>query len=224
MACAYTYLAGKAVTLMATPSPGSTFSGWSGGGCGGTDTCTLVGNASVTTTASFVAGGPIAAVGSTTSTKASPPSLTLTYAGKLRDRVGQGETALAPDGALDGTFTVTLQAGSGSRTVTSVVLGHPQGRWDTRPGQGSCVLGAAAGLDSPLLHAGAGPLTMPVADGASFTLSAADFNSFYFTPGSAFTLTATFSDGSSAVASVTISAVAPPATLVLAFNGKLRDR
>jgi hypothetical protein len=55
-ACAYTYPAGKVVTLTATPSSGSTFSGWSGGGCGGTDTCTLVGNVPSTVTATFVVG------------------------------------------------------------------------------------------------------------------------------------------------------------------------
>ena len=52
-ACSYTYLAGTVVTVATTPSSGSTFRGWSGGGCSGTAACTLTGNGSVTVTATF---------------------------------------------------------------------------------------------------------------------------------------------------------------------------
>lgn len=45
--------AGAVVTLSATPSAGSVFAGWSGGGCSGTGTCTLSVNADTTVTASF---------------------------------------------------------------------------------------------------------------------------------------------------------------------------
>src|SRR5438128_24597 len=38
--CAAAYSSGTAVTLTAAPAAGSTFSGWSGGGCSGTGTCT----------------------------------------------------------------------------------------------------------------------------------------------------------------------------------------
>ena len=49
----------------------------------------------------------------------------------LRDRVGQGNTALAPDGAMDGTLTVTLSA-PGGRTVTALRLdSNAPGTWDT---------------------------------------------------------------------------------------------
>src|SRR5207237_5508034 len=56
-----------------------------------------------------------------TMTVASSAALNLAYNGKLRDRVGQGNTALAADGALDGTLTATLSA-SGGRTGTRVML------------------------------------------------------------------------------------------------------
>src|SRR5207245_9676619 len=44
----------------------------------------------------------------------SNPTITLTFDGQLRDRVGEGEFTLAPDGKLDGVFTVTLNTGSGN--------------------------------------------------------------------------------------------------------------
>ena len=50
-----------------------------------------------------------------TTVPAAPATLTLAYNGKLRDRVGQGETALGPDGALDGTLTATLSGSGGGR-------------------------------------------------------------------------------------------------------------
>ena len=39
--CSASYASGTAVTLTATPATGSTFAGWSGGGCTGTGTCTV---------------------------------------------------------------------------------------------------------------------------------------------------------------------------------------
>ena len=48
----YTTL-GTAVTLIAAATPGSTFTGWSGGGCSGMGNCTLTVNGNVTVTAGF---------------------------------------------------------------------------------------------------------------------------------------------------------------------------
>jgi len=50
--CSASFVNGTAVTLTATPNAGSTFGGWSGGGCSGTGTCsvTLTSNTSVTAT------------------------------------------------------------------------------------------------------------------------------------------------------------------------------
>src|SRR5258705_96371 len=59
-ACSYPYQTGTVITLTATPSTGSTFTGWSGGGCSGTAPCTLAGNASVTVTATFATGVAVA--------------------------------------------------------------------------------------------------------------------------------------------------------------------
>jgi hypothetical protein len=39
--CSMQYFSGTLVTLTATPAAGSTFTGWTGGGCVGTGTCTV---------------------------------------------------------------------------------------------------------------------------------------------------------------------------------------
>jgi len=49
---------GSSVTLTATPASGSTFAGWSGGGCSGTGTCTVKVNANTTVTATFTGPQP----------------------------------------------------------------------------------------------------------------------------------------------------------------------
>ncbi|MBA3459633.1 MAG: InlB B-repeat-containing protein [Deltaproteobacteria bacterium] len=51
--CNETYTAGQMVTLTAAASTGSTFTGWTGGGCTGTATCTLTMTAATTVTATF---------------------------------------------------------------------------------------------------------------------------------------------------------------------------
>jgi hypothetical protein len=53
-ACAASYATGTQVTLTATPATGSTFTGWSGGGCTGTGTCVVTMTADTTVAAGFV--------------------------------------------------------------------------------------------------------------------------------------------------------------------------
>ena len=54
--CSHVYLNGTIVTLTATPATGSTFVGWSGGGCAGTGPCVVAmdGDSSVTATFSLI--------------------------------------------------------------------------------------------------------------------------------------------------------------------------
>ncbi len=54
--CIETFIEGTTVTLTATPPAGSIFQGWSGEGCTGTGTCTVIMSASRTITASFQSG------------------------------------------------------------------------------------------------------------------------------------------------------------------------
>ena len=189
--CSYSYPASKLVTLTATPSAGSTFNGWSGGGCSGTVPCSLVGNVPTTVTANF----------GTTVASSGPATLTLAYNGLLRDRVGQGNTALGPDGALDGTFTATLSA-SGGRTVTRVRLdSDAPGTWDTSSAAGFWVLAVASSLDGAVLNAsGSMAVNFPVPNGGSFVVFASDYLGTEFLSGRTLTLVVTFSDGSTATA------------------------
>ena len=53
VACAFGFNFGTVITLTASPSVGSVFTGWSGGGCTGSGTCTVTLNAATTVTATF---------------------------------------------------------------------------------------------------------------------------------------------------------------------------
>jgi hypothetical protein len=130
-------------------------------------------------------------------------ALTVSFNGKIRDRVQPGDTGLTPDGALDGTFTVTLPAGSGNRTVTSLELRSSNGGvWDTQP-NGFWALGAANSLDGSLLNAGNATVSFLVTDGGSFNIFASDSGSTYFNSGIGHTLTVIFDVGRG-VGSVTV--------------------
>lgn len=56
--CTRAFEAGTTVTLVATPFSGSTFAGWSGGGCSGTGSCQVTMNADTIVTASFMTESP----------------------------------------------------------------------------------------------------------------------------------------------------------------------
>ena len=60
--CNESYDQGTSVTLTATPAPGSTFGGWSQGGCSGTGTCVVIMNADIAVTAAFSAKAPAISV------------------------------------------------------------------------------------------------------------------------------------------------------------------
>ncbi|TLN03056.1 hypothetical protein FDZ73_09010 [bacterium] len=51
--CSNVFAPGTVVTLSAAPASGSTFAGWSGGGCSGIGTCSVTMNASTSVTATF---------------------------------------------------------------------------------------------------------------------------------------------------------------------------
>jgi len=55
--CSEPYPTGTQVSLSIAPAAGSTFAGWSGGGCSGTSACVVTLNSSTTVTATFNAAG-----------------------------------------------------------------------------------------------------------------------------------------------------------------------
>jgi hypothetical protein len=156
-------------------------------------------------TVTTAGGGASTLPGGFTVVAPTPATLTLAYNGLLRDRVGQGDTALGSDGLLDGTLTATLSA-SGGRMVTALHLDSTgPGTWDTTGGNIWWVLGVAASLDGALLNApGTMAVNFPVANGGSFVLFASDYQDAEFLRGRSLTLTATFSDGSTATAATTV--------------------
>lgn len=77
--CTELYDSGTSVTLTATPDVGSVFSGWSGGGCTGTGTCTVIMSANSTVTATF--------------SLVPPPTLAVTKSG-----TGSGTVTSSPAG------------------------------------------------------------------------------------------------------------------------------
>src|SRR5256712_600159 len=97
-----------------------------------------------------------------------PPALSLAFLGKLRDKVGQGNSAFSADGALDGSFRVTVQGGVWPRTVTRLELRSSGGVWDTDPATAHLGLRASASLDGALLNTGTGTVSFGVADGGAF--------------------------------------------------------
>src|SRR3989442_1629894 len=146
-----------------------------------------------------------------------PATLSLAYLGKVRDKVGGGNTAFSADGGLDGSFQVTVGTGSGARTVTRLELRGGGGVWDTDTATAHWALGAAASLDSALLNGGNGAVSFGVTDGSVFYAFATD-PSTVFSPGAVCTLTANFADGTTASATVTVPVI-PTITSVTPSTG-----
>jgi hypothetical protein len=181
------------ILTAAATAGGNNFSSWSGCDTSSGTTCNVTMSADKTVTAVYVV--------------PSSPQISLTYDGQLRDKVGQGEFALNPDGQLDGTFTVTLNEGSGSRTVSRLQLnrGGPIGVWDTQGGDGFWSLGVASGLDTlPLLNAANDSVNFQIGEGSSFKIFAADYQGQMFVPGSSFTLNVNLADGSTAIGNASV--------------------
>jgi hypothetical protein len=112
-ACSYTYSAGTVVTLAATPSTGSTFSGWSGGGCSGTAPCGLAGNGSFTVTATF--DSLPSPTPTPTPTPSSSPVYTLTVS-----KQGPGNVMSSPAGIKCGSACSATYAAGTDVTLTAV--------------------------------------------------------------------------------------------------------
>jgi len=132
-----------------------------------------------------------------------PTAVTLSYDGKLRDKVGGGDMWLGGDGSLDATMTLRLSAPAG-KTITALQLQNGiGGLWDTTAPNSSWLIGVAGSLDGAMLNDPTSmAVTAVVPDGGTLTLFASDYgNGFGFGSGRNLTVTVTFSDGTTATAS-----------------------
>jgi hypothetical protein len=104
--CSHAYDQGTAVTLSASPDSGSTFAGWSGGGCSGAVACTVTMSADQAVTATFAENAP-------------PGNHTLSVA---RSGSGSG-TVTSTDGQVNCGATCSHPYGDGTQVTLSAAAG-----------------------------------------------------------------------------------------------------
>jgi hypothetical protein len=126
-ACASTYPDGTTVTLAATAASGSTFAGFSGGGCSGTGACVVTMVADTTVTATFTANPPpppppppaetagTAKAAATASVKSGKAALKLTCSG----------------GACKGTLKLTAKVGGKNKVIGKASFSLASGASET---------------------------------------------------------------------------------------------
>jgi hypothetical protein len=125
-ACAATYPEGEEVTLAANPASGSTFTGWSGGGCSGTASCEVTIEEDTTVTATFTANPKPE---ETCATNASlcpppPPPAEGTAKASASATVKSGKAALkltCTGGPCKGSLKLTAKVKQGTKTKTLVI-------------------------------------------------------------------------------------------------------
>jgi hypothetical protein len=117
-ACAQSYAAGTTLTLTATPALGSTFVGWSGGGCSGTATCTVTMAADLNVTATF-----------NTSTTLGLPPLANGVLNVAIIGAGAGKVTAAPDIACPTACSAAYPSGSIVTLTASPAAGSTFAGW-----------------------------------------------------------------------------------------------
>lgn len=146
---------------------------------------------------------------------------TLTFVGKVRDRVGPGNSAVASDGYMDGVFSLTLPQGYALKTITSLSLTREQGGvWDTDPSKPSWIMGVADSTDGPLRNNVDGSVSLSGTN--ALTVFVSD-NGGLFSNGDSFELGLNFNNGGSMFISVGINVPALMSPKLM-FDGRLRDR
>jgi hypothetical protein len=131
-ACTSSYNSGTVVTLTAAPDAGSTFAGWTGGGCSGTGTCVVTMSAAQSVTATF---------------NLSASSFTLTVS-----KIGTGTGVITSDvGGINcgTTCSVIFDAGTVVTLTATPDSGIPFDGWigGGCSGTGTCVVTMSAAQD-----------------------------------------------------------------------------
>ncbi len=122
--CNEEYASGTSVTLTSTPSSGSVFAGWNGGGCSGTGTCTVTTDANKSVTATF-----------NTQT-----TFTLTV---QKNGNGSGTVTSSPSGiTCGGTCSASFSTGTSVTLTASAASGSVFAGWNGGgcSGTGSCTV------------------------------------------------------------------------------------
>ncbi len=137
-----------------------------------------------------------------------PPNFpaTMTFDGRLRDKVSRTDTGTGGDGDPDGTFTLSLPGTVSNKLLSKIQLSGPNGSaWDTITGNTIPVLGVGLSLDSSLINAGGLiPQNFLVGNNAVFKLFASEISPAVFVQGNTFNVTVMFTDGSTATAAAPI--------------------
>ena len=111
-ACAAKYAKGTKVALAASAASGSTFSGWSGGGCSGTGGCTVTIEADTTVTATFTAD----------STPPPPAEGKVKVAGSAAVKSGKAQLKLTcTGGPCKGSLKLKAKVKQGTKTKNLVI-------------------------------------------------------------------------------------------------------
>jgi hypothetical protein len=131
--CSHTYSAGTQVRLAAKAAVGATFTGWSGGGCSGTGSCTVTMNSDVAVTAKFLDSIRSTAGGSRTAAYGSSVTLPV----RLQDLATGHVVASAsvslwrrPTSSAPWSWLATRRtSSSGSASVKLTAAGTQQFQW-----------------------------------------------------------------------------------------------
>jgi hypothetical protein len=119
--CAVSYPQGTVVTLAAQAASGSTFAGWSGGGCSGTGDCVVTINANTTVDAGFAATGS-GGGGGTGGGGTPPPAEEKCIVPKLKSKtLGQAKSALRSAHCAIGKVTKPKKGKKGKKLGPLVV-------------------------------------------------------------------------------------------------------
>jgi len=141
----------------------------------------------------------------------SEPTVSLTYDGKLRDRVSQANETRTGDSVKDGTFTLTVDPGNqpafNMPNITKITLySSAPGSWDTDDSTPSWTLGVAHSLDGDLLNGSNDnvDITVTVGGPRMVKLFAADWSEIEFVSETDITVTVDLADGSQMQKTITI--------------------